>query len=44
MLFETLGASMLGNILTGKHVMRTGKGFVRAGRGHNSTNQLDTNL
>ena len=27
MLLETLGASMLGNMLTGKGVMRVGRGY-----------------
>ena len=35
MLLETLGASLLGNLLTGKGVIRAGegKGIVRAGEG-----------
>ena len=36
MLLETLGASMLGNMLTGKRVVRAGKGPMRAGRGYNN--------
>ena len=31
MLFGTLGASLLGNLLTGKGMMRAGEGIVRAG-------------
>ena len=31
MLLGTLGASLLGNLLTGKGMMRAGKGIVRAG-------------
>ena len=40
MLFGTLGASLLGNLLTGKGILRAGsgnkkeKGIVRAGSGH----------
>ena len=30
----TLGASLLGNILTGKVINRTGEGIVRAGHGN----------
>ena len=33
MLFGTLGASLLGNLLTGKGMMRAGEGIVRAGGG-----------
>ena len=33
MLLDTLGASLLGNLLTGKGIMRTGDGIVRAGSG-----------
>ena len=34
MLLGTLGASLLGNLLTGgKGIMRTGEGIVRAGEG-----------
>ena len=33
MLLETLGASLLGNLLTGKGIMRAGEGIVRAGEG-----------
>ena len=33
MLFGTLGASLLGNLLTGKGIMRAGDGIVRAGSG-----------
>ena len=34
MLLGTLGASLLGNLLTGKGIMRTGEGIVRAGEGN----------
>ena len=40
MLLGTLGASLLGNLLTGKGILRAGsgnkkrKGIVRAGTGH----------
>ena len=33
MLLGTLGASLLGNLLTGKGIIRTGEGIVRAGEG-----------
>ena len=33
MLLGTLGASLLGNLLTGKGIMRAGDGIVRAGSG-----------
>ena len=33
MLLGTLGASLLGNVLTGKGMMRPGEGIVRAGEG-----------
>ena len=33
MLLVTLGASLLGNLLTGKGIMRAGDGIVRAGEG-----------
>ena len=33
MLLGTLGASLLGNLLTGKGIMRAGDGIVRAGDG-----------
>ena len=33
MLLCTLGASLLGNLLTGKGIMRAGDGIVRAGEG-----------
>ena len=39
MLLGTLGASLLGNLLTGKEIYRArkGKGTVRAGYGNNSS-------
>ena len=36
MLLGTLGASLLGNLLSGKGVMRAGQGIVRAGEGSGS--------
>ena len=33
MLLGTLGASLLGNLLTGKGVNKKGKGIYRAGKG-----------
>ena len=33
MLLGTLGASLLGNLLSGKEMMRVGEGIVRAGEG-----------
>ena len=33
MFLGTLGASLLGNLLTGKGIMRAGDGIVRAGEG-----------
>ena len=43
MLLGTLGASLLGNLLTGKGIHRAekGKGIVRAGYGNNSNNKMD---
>ena len=34
MLLDTLGASLLGNILAGKGINRAGQGAVRAGYGN----------
>ena len=34
MLLGTLGASLLGNILTGKGINRAGEGVIRAGYGN----------
>ena len=34
MLLGTLGASLLGNLLTGKGICRAGEGIVRAGEGN----------
>ena len=34
MLLDTLGASLLGNPLTGKGIRRAGEGIVRAGEGN----------
>ena len=36
MLLGTLGASLLGNLLSGKGMMRAGKGIIRAGEGSGS--------
>ena len=41
MLLGTLGASLLGNILKEKDVMRAGKGAVRAGIGYNNMDHMD---
>ena len=38
MLLSTLGASLLGNLLSGKGMMRAGEGIVRAGEGSGSKN------
>ena len=45
MLLGTLGASLLGNLLTGKGIYRAGKGkgIVRAGYGHPSQNNSNNN-
>ena len=37
MLLGTLGASLLGNMLAGKGVIRAGEGKIRAGYGSNSS-------
>ena len=43
MLLGTLGASLLGNLLSGKRIVRAGygKGIVRAGYGDHSQNKMD---
>ena len=43
MLLGTLGASLLGNLLTGRGIYRAGKGkgVLRAGYGNNSDNKMD---
>ena len=43
MLLGTLGASLLGNLLTGRGIYRAGKGkgVLRAGHGNNSNNKMD---
>ena len=51
MLLGTLGASLLGNLLSGKGIVRAGydhpskkgKGIVRAGYGHSSSSALQKN-
>ena len=40
MLLGTLGASLLGNPLTGKGINRAGEGVLRAGYGNNN-NKMD---
>ena len=40
MLLSTLGANLLGNILSGRGINRAGEGTVRAGYG-NKNNKLD---
>ena len=44
MLLGTLGASLLGNLLTGKGIRRVGKGIVRAGEGRPSSSALQNNM
>ena len=43
MLLGTLGATLLGNLLSGKGIVRagSGKGIVRAGYGDPSQNKID---
>ena len=42
MLLGTLGANLLGNLLTGKGINRVGEGIVRAGYGNrNKNNKTD---
>ena len=43
-LLRTCGASMLGNMLTGKGFMNVRKGVVKAGRGYNNMNHMDKNF
>ena len=43
MLLRTLGATILGNMLTGKGVVRIRKGVVRAGRGYNAMDHMGQN-
>ena len=40
MLLDTLGSSLLGNLLSGKGMMRAGEGIVRAGKGSGSKKNL----
>ena len=40
MLLSTLGASLLGNILTGKGINRAGEGVLRACYGNNGNNKM----
>ena len=44
MLLGTLGANLLGNLLTGKGIMRAGDGIVRAGEGSGSKKTLNSLL
>ena len=44
MLLRTLGASLLGNLLTGKDIMRAGDGIVRAGEGSGRKKKLNSLL
>ena len=46
MLWGTLGANLLGNLLTGKgiHGAGKGKGIVRAGYGHTSQNNSNNKM
>ena len=44
MLLGTLGASLLGNLLTGKGIMRAGDGIVRAGEGSKKKKKLNSLL
>ena len=37
----TSGASILGDMLTGKDVLRAGKEVLRAGRGYNNVDHMD---
>ena len=39
MLLGTLGTSLLGNLLTGKGMLRAGEGILHAGEGHFKKNQ-----
>ena len=40
MLLDTLGASLLGNMLTGKGINRTGDGIIRAGYGSSKSESI----
>ena len=42
MLLGTLGANLLGNMLAGKGINRTGEGFIRAGYGSKKKRILNT--
>ena len=44
MLLETLDASMLGKMITGRGIMRAVKFFVRAARGYDNIDQMDKNV
>ena len=44
MLLGTVGGSMLGNISTGRGVMRAGKDVLRAGSGHNTMDHMSQNF
>ena len=44
MLLGTLGASLLGNLLTGKGINRAGEGVLRAGYGRSSFSALHNEM
>ena len=44
MLLGTLGASLLGNLLTGKGIMRAGDRIVRAGEGNEKKTYIHYDL
>ena len=44
MLLDTLGASLLGNILAVKWINRAGEGIVRAGYGHHSSQNKNNKI
>ena len=41
MLLGTLGASLLGNLLTSERTIRAGEGTIRAGRTFNAVSSFD---
>ena len=44
MLLGTLGASLLGNLLTGKDTIRAGEGTIRVGHKYKSIIKINLNL
>ena len=42
MLFGTFGASLLGNLLTGRGLYRTGQGMYRGGQGLKKINSISS--